>query len=239
MKIILLSLICAFSTVVGAVILFFNDKYRQKILAFSFGLAASVMFLISVFELIGEGISYVYGKLNILTIFVLGLAFLCLGACSVQFLERKKSFDNKLYNIGFLCMLSVLSHNIPEGIITALSLSSNYSFGIKMFLVILIHNIPEGISIAAPVYYGGKSKIKALQMCIISGGGEVIGALLGILMFRFVNINFLMFGLLMITSGIMIYLSLFKLLLEGMNSGDDNYFISGLLIGLIIVLITI
>lgn len=239
MEIILLSLICALSTVVGAVILFFNDKHKTKILAFSFGLAASVMFFISVFELVGEGISYVYGKLDVFVIFVFGLLFLCLGTCSVRILDGKNSYDNKLYNIGFLCMLSVLLHNIPEGIITALSLSSNYDFGIKMFLVILIHNIPEGISIAAPIYYGCKSKKKALLMCFISGAGEIVGALLGILIFRFININFLMFGLLMITSGIMIYLSLFKLIIEGLKSGDDNYFVTGLLIGLTIVLLTI
>ena len=236
---ILLSLICALSTVVGAVILFFKDKYKSKILAFSFGLAASVMFLISVLELIGEGISYVYGLLDVFVIFCLGLFFLCFGAYCVKFLEVKNSYDNNLYKIGFLCMLSVLLHNIPEGIITALSLSSNYEFGLKMFLVILIHNIPEGVSIAAPIYYGCKSKLKALLMCFISGGGEVIGALLGILIFRYFNINYLMFVLLMITSGIMIYLSLFKLFLEGLKSGDDNCFLIGLLIGLLIVLITI
>ena len=68
MNIILLSLICALSTVVGAVILFFSDKHKNKVLAFSFGLASSVMLLISVFELIGEGISYVYDNLDILVI---------------------------------------------------------------------------------------------------------------------------------------------------------------------------
>lgn len=239
MKIILLSLISGLSTVLGALVLFINRKYKDKVLCFSFGLAMSVMFLVSVFELIPESISYAFNYFSIPILFLISLLLLMMGGGVVHLLEKYSKSDNELYNIGFLCMLSILVHNIPEGIITSLSLISNYDFGLKMLLIIMIHNIPEGISIAAPVYYSGQGKLKSLLFSFISGGGEVLGAVLGITLFRYFNIDLLMYLLLMITAGIMIYLSLGKLFIKGIKLSEDNYFMLGIIIGIIIVFITI
>lgn len=238
-KIILLSFISGLSTVVGCLVVFISKKYKSSVLSFSFGLACSVMFLISVMELVPESISYGFKFLNIPILFMLSFCLLIIGGGVVWFLDKNSKNNNKLYNIGWLCMLSVLIHNIPEGIITSITLMSNYNFGLKMFFLILIHNIPEGISIAAPIYYSGNGRFKSIFYSLFSGGGEILGAILGIFVCRLFNLDVLLYILLMIVAGIMIYLSCKKLFFEGLNSCNDNFFVYGIIVGIFIVIFTL
>ena len=103
----------------------------------------------------------------------------------------------------------------------------------------MIHNIPEGISISAPIYYSGQSKLKCLLFSFVSGGGEVLGAVLGITFFKFFNVGLIMYVLLMFTAGIMIYLSIKKIFINGVKLTEDNYFLLGIIIGIIILVITL
>lgn len=238
-KILFLSLISGLSTVFGCIIMFISKKYKNKVLSFSFGLSFVVMFLISIIELIPEGISYGFNYLSIPILFVISLVLLMLGGGVVYLLDKINKTDDDLYGVGWLCMLSVLIHNIPEGIITAITLISNFDFGLKMFLIILIHNIPEGISIAAPIYYSGHGRLKSLLYSFVSGGGEVVGAIFGMMICRIFNLDLLLYILLILVAGIMIYLSCRKLFFEGLKCNEDNLFICGIVIGLLIVLITL
>ena len=238
-KIMFLSLISGLSTVIGCIIMFINKKYRNTILSFSFGLSFGVMFLISIIELIPEAISYGWNMFSIPILFVVSFILLVTGGGVVWILDKFSKSDNDLYNVGWLCMLSILLHNIPEGIITSITLMSDFDFGIKMCLMILIHNIPEGISISLPIYYSGHSKCKALLYSFVSGGGEVVGALFGLMIYKILNISLLLYILLMIVAGIMIYLSWKKIFIEGLKCNNDNCFIYGIILGIIIVFITI
>ena len=188
-KILFLSLISGLSTVLGCLILLISKKYKDKVLSFSFGVASSVMFIISVLELIPEALSYMINDLSIPVLFIISLLLLMSGGVIVRLLDKYSKSDNELYNVGWLCSLSILVHNIPEGIITAISLLTNFDFGMKMFFMILIHNIPEGISIAAPIYYSGNGVKKSLFYSTVSGGGELFGAILGLFVFRTFNMN--------------------------------------------------
>lgn len=238
-KILLLSLISGLSAVVGCLIMFVNKRYRNNVLSFSFGLSFSVMLLVSIFELIPEAMTYGIKMFSIPILFILSLILSMTGGGVIYLLDKLNNTDNELYNVGWLCMLSVLIHNIPEGIITAITLMTDFNFGLKMFLIILVHNIPEGISISLPIYYSGHGKCKALLYSIVSGGGEVLGALVGILICKLFNLELMLYILLIIVAGIMIYLSCRKLFVEGLKCNNDNVFISGILLGIIIVVLTI
>ena len=65
-------------------------------------------------------------------------------------------------------MIAIILHNIPEGIATYLSGEFNYKLGLSLTIAIALHNIPEGISIALPIYYGTKSRGKALIYTLAS-----------------------------------------------------------------------
>lgn len=238
-KILFLSLISGLSTVFGCVILLINKKYKNRVLSFSFGLTCCVMFLISVLELVPEALSYSIDIISIPILFIVSLIIMIIGGGIVFLFDKVSKSDNELYNVGWLCMLSMLFHNIPEGIITAMSFLSNYNFGIKMFVLILLHNIPEGISIAAPIYYSGNGLKKSFIYSLISGAGELVGAILGLYIFKYFYIDLIMYFFLMLVAGIMIYLSLGKLFIKGINSTEDNYFFIGILVGIVLIITTL
>lgn len=163
---IIITSIAGFSTMLGNVLLFINSKYKDKLISFSLGLSFIVMFLISILELVPEGISIIYGSIPNLYLFILCLLLLGVGYLIVVFIEGKINNENSLYKIGILSMISLLIHNIPEGIICSLSSSINLEFGIKMSLMIMIHNIPEGICISLPIYYSTKSRGKLFYILL-------------------------------------------------------------------------
>ena len=85
-------------------------------------------------------------------------------------------------------MLAIILHNIPEGIITFMVTGINLNLGIKLVIAISLHNIPEGISIAIPLFYATKNKLKTFFMVLISGLSEILGAILSYLFLsKFMN----------------------------------------------------
>ena len=73
-----------------------------------------------------------------------------------QKIEKRAKNGIKLYKIGIISMIIIILHNIPEGIITFITSSSNINLGLKLSIAIALHNIPEGISISIPIYYSTK-----------------------------------------------------------------------------------
>ena len=123
-----------------------------------------------------------------------------------------KKIDNKLYKIGIINMLALMIHNIPEGILTFSTTTTNISLGLTLALSIMFHNIPEGLSISIPIYYSTNSRKKAVLYTAISGFSEVLGAILTYLfLFKYIN-NYFIGIVLSLTTGIMIYISMFELL---------------------------
>lgn len=236
---ILITSIAGLSTILGNVLLFINTKYRNKLISFSMGLAFIVMFLLSVIELIPEGIKLVTDRLVLYEIYLYSLLLLVVGYFIVIFIDKEIDSDSKLYKIGILSMVGLLIHNIPEGIICAISSYNDISIGLKMSFMIMVHNIPEGIVISLPIYYSTGSRGKALLYTVISSLGEVLGAVITMLfLYRFVN-DYMLYIIYMVTGGIMITLSVSKILKEGISLKLFKWLILGILFGFGIVVITL
>lgn len=231
--------IAGLSTMIGNLLLFINPKYKDNILSFSLGLSFCVMFLVSVMELIPEGILLISDKFHYIIIFIISLFLLFVGYFIVFIINNHINNENNLYKIGFLSMISLLVHNIPEGIICAITTGNNLDLGLKMSFIILVHNIPEGICISLPIYYATGNKLKAIFMTFVSSLGEVIGALFSMLFLNNYINDFTLFVILIITAGIMITLSVFKIFREGMVLKKIKNFILGVLLGIIIIIFTL
>lgn len=235
---IIITSIAGISTLLGNILLFIPIRYKNKLLSFSLGLSFIVMFLISIIELIPDALLLYLNKFNFFGLFISALFFLMFGVFIVKLCDKKINNDDMLYRVGVLSMLSLLVHNIPEGIICAMTSMSNIELGLKMTFIIMLHNIPEGICIALPIYYSTKSKFKAFVYTAISGLGEIVGALITILFLkRFITPLFL-FAVLLITAGIMIYLSLNKILKTGVTYKEYYWLILGILFGIVVLIIT-
>ena len=235
----LITSIAGFATILGNILLFINTKYKDKLISFSMGLSFIVMFLISILELIPDGIELVYYDFNIIYLFIYCLILLFIGYIIVFVIEKNIDEESSLYKIGILSMFSLFVHNVPEGIICALTSSDSIALGLKMSFIIMMHNIPEGICISLPIYYSTGSRGKAFFMTVVSALGEVFGALLSIMFLeRYIN-DFIMSFILIITAGIMISLSVGKILKEGIEYKSYKWLILGILFGICILVITL
>ena len=139
-------------------------------------------------------------------------------------------------------MLAIILHNIPEGIATFLSASTNQKLGLSLALAISFHNIPEGISIAIPIYFSTKNKKKAFLYTFISGFSEPVGSLIAYLFLAKYMNNFLMSILLSFIAGLMIHIALFELLKESISYKNKKktqlFFFIGVLFMLISIILT-
>jgi len=236
---IIITSIAGLSTILGNLLLFINTKYKDKLISFSMGLSFVVMFLISVLELIPEGIRLVTGKMLWYEIFFYSLLLLLFGYMFVIYVDNKIDSESRLYKIGILSMLSLLIHNIPEGIICAISSINDIEVGLKMSFLIMVHNIPEGICISLPIYYATKSRGRAFLYTLISSLGEIVGAIITVLfLYKYVN-DYLLNFIFIITAGIMITLSVGKILKEGIILKRFKWLFLGIIIGLAIIIVSL
>ena len=142
-----------------------------------------------------------------------------------------------LYRVGIISMFAIIMHNIPEGIATFMTTSTNLSLGLSLTIAIALHNIPEGISIAVPIYYSTGNRKKALFYTFVSAISEPFGALLAFLFLK-PFMNNLVMGLLMaMIAGIMSYISFFELLPKSLSYKNKSLSYIFLVIGIIFMAI--
>lgn len=214
----ILALICStlagLSTLIGGIIIFFTKQNNTKIIPCALAFASGVMIMVSITDLIPESFSLLSQYIQIIPTILILLIFMVVGIIFSMLIDYYLPEQNqgKLYHVGIVSMLAIMAHNIPEGIATFLSTTSNIKLGLSLSLAIALHNIPEGISISIPIYYATKSRGRALKYTFISGISELFGALFALLFLKNIMNNFIMGCLLASIAGIMIHIASYELL---------------------------
>ena len=236
----LLCTLSGLSTMLGCVLIFFKGK-KDKILFGSLAFAAGVMSTVSITDLIPESINYLETKYNLFPSILIMLIFLVIGIIISmiidKYLPENKQNNSKLYRVGIISMLAIIMHNIPEGIATFMTSTTNLSIGISLSIAIALHNIPEGISISMPIYASTKSKSRAIGYTFISALSEPFGALLAFLFLKNIMSNSFMGMLLAIIAGIMLHISFYELLPESLKYKNKKITIIFFLVGMCFMLI--
>lgn len=214
----LLTSIAGFSTLFGMIVIFFSKKNNKKIIIASLGFAAGIMTTVSLTDLIPEGFHLLNKSRGYLFSLLFLLLFIVMGSIIALTIDRylpdseKHYKDGILYRVGIISMLSIIIHNIPEGIATFMTSASNISLGITLSIAIALHNIPEGISIAVPIYYATGSKLKAFYYVLLSSLSEPFGAIIAYLFLKpFIN-DHIMGIIYAMIAGLMLYISFYELL---------------------------
>lgn len=143
--------------------------------------------------------------------------------------ESKKDHKDHLYHIGLLTFISVMIHNILEGIAFYLVAQTSIKAALLMAGGIALHNIPLGIEMS--YFFSNKKKNEANKYIplMISGTiGSLIGLIIGDLS-PLANII-----VLSITCGMMLYIGLLELGVEVIHNRKEKGIIEGLLVGGII-----
>lgn len=236
---ILITFIAGISTVLGSIFIFLNIKEKNinKFITFSLSLSLIIMILISVTELIPEAAIAIFRNYSFLVALLIVLSVSIIGYFAINIIDKISKNTNNLYKLGIINMIVLILHNMPEGIITFLSSTQDTFLGLKLCIAIMLHNIPEGIAIAVPIYYGTKSKIKAITMTLVSGLSEPLGAILTYFLFKnYITPNTLNIILLFV-GAVMITLSINKLFPEAEKLKEPKFIYIGILTGFILITI--
>lgn len=199
-----LGLIAGVCTALGAVFLFIKKQWTDRSLAVFLGLAAGVMVAVVFFDMLPSALLCDY-KGALAGMFPGILLLLFMDRCILQ----RFSAADSLIGLGYLIMLGIALHDLPEGMAIALGSEMKARTGMVITLGIGIHNIPEGMAIAAPLIMGGMKKCRIFIQVLLLGLITPLGTLIG--KAAVVSIPQLLPFLLGFASGIMIYLVLFQL----------------------------
>ncbi|MGI6412125.1 MAG: ZIP family metal transporter [Syntrophomonadaceae bacterium] len=227
----LLYISCAagFCTTLGAALLFFKREWTNRSLAIFLGLASGVMIAVTAFDMLPSALLF-YGYKKALAGFCLG--FLLLWSFNAVILRNRAKKDT-LIGLGYLIMLGIALHDLPEGMAIALGNELKGRTGIVIALGIGIHNIPEGMAIAAPLIMGGLNRIRIVFQTLLIGLITPIGTIIG--QITVLSLPQLLPLLLGLASGIMVYLVMFQLWPEAGLKGKRSRWI-GFWLGMMIII---
>lgn len=239
-----LTFIAGFSTMLGTIFIFIKSRNHDKIILSSLAFAAGVMITVSITDLVPESISLLNDNLKGTSTIIISFLSVILGVIISMlidyYLPDKPTYnvkDKGLYKVGFISMIAIILHNIPEGIATFIATSSDITLGISLAIAIAMHNIPEGISISVPIYYSTNSKSKALLYTGVSALSEPFGAILAYLFLRNIMNDIILGILFSLIAGIMLQISFCELIPTARKYNYKKYFYLFFVIGIIFMLI--
>lgn len=84
---------------------------------------------------------------------------------------------------GWMVLIGIAMHNIPEGIAVGSSLVESERLAFFLGLLLMLHNVPEGMAVCAPLRLSGMASWKIIGLALLTGlptaAGAVIGTLAG------------------------------------------------------------
>lgn len=147
--------------------------------------------------------------------------------------KNKIEHNEHLFHIGLITSISLIIHNMMEGISIYTTSLRDIKTGIWMALAVSLHNIPLGIEIAVGLESSNtKKKIKYLTITMLTLS-SFLGAFCLFLLNNAINETILS-AFLCITLGMLIYITLFELLREIWMNRTKRAIYWGLGIGIMI-----
>ena len=261
-----LTFIAGMATSLGAVVPFFIRSNGKKILSLVMGFSAGVLIYLALAGLLHEShesLEAVYGAekggLVSVAAFFAGILLISIadhfsGSChsfhhshkhhegekhgSEAHMERH-SYNEKLLRTGLFTAITLSIHNLPEGFAIFMSALKEPAMAVPMTIAVAVHNVPVGIAIAVPVFFATRRKRKAFLYAFLTGLTELVGAVLGYLVFA-PYLSEKLFGIVFaVAAGIMIFLSFDELLPVSREYGDQHTSLYGLLAGMAVMAVTL
>lgn len=250
MKGLILTLIVGVFFLIGIEIPKLTSK-KKEVTLFATSMALIVILEMIFFDIIPEIKENIYelGKNRWLFVFgltILGMALLKLLDLVVphhhhehkEKEKNKKEHNEHLFHIGLVTGMSLLLHNIIEGMSIYGTSTADFKAGIMMAIAVSLHNIPLGMEISASMSATDtKKKTKWITIIVLSLS-SFIGAFILFLMKQQISIT-LLTGILCVTLGMLLYIALFELLKEVWMQEKSKPIFYGIGAGMIVTIIMV
>lgn len=187
-------------------------KPSKMILHSSLAFAASMMILISLFQLIPEGLGYTSSYLVMLSFFA-GIGMMWPIDKLVPHInpELGKKEKPSVKRSTTMLVIGIALHNLPEGLAIGIGFALEPKLGIIIAMGIAMQDVPENIATIVPLYSLTKKKVKSF---IITTGTilfELMGFILGYFILRDLSLDILGSSL-VLAGGFMVYISVEELI---------------------------
>ena len=208
-------------------------KNKNNLISFSLGISFILMILLALIDILPECLELFssFKYLSMISGILIGFGTLLILDKLVPH-HHSGDDHNHLIHIGVMTSITLILHNIVEGIGISAIIESSLKAGIIYAIGVALHNIPFGIKITTMLSDDKKKMwIYTVLLTLSTFAG-------GVLVFGFSNIlsNFLLGSLLSITMGMIIYIVVFELYSE-LKENFNKYSIIGLITGAIIMFI--
>lgn len=226
-NILILASLSGLATLVGVFLgSLFKKTKKNIILSASF--SASLMILISVFELIPTA----FKDTDIKSLFfwtIFGAFIIWIANMVIPHLhsmrEIKDCKGKCLMKMSYLIAIGLVLHDFPEGFAIPSSFSHSASLGFMVVLATFMHNIPEGyiLTLSQTKSGGNGFCFRAAAFSVLA---TLLGAILGIsLLASFQNLNPIF---LCLAAGAMLFIAIHELLPESFRYKDIKMFVLGI-----------
>jgi ZIP family zinc transporter len=248
-----LTLFAGLATGLGAFLALVTRRTDAKFLAVSLGFSAGVMIYVSMMEIVVKAQDALAVELGerggawaTAGGFFGGIALIAVidrlvpaGANPHEYPHDDEVRQRRLLRMGTLTAVAIAIHNFPEGFATFVAALQEPSVAIPVVVAIALHNIPEGISVAVPIHSATGSRRKAFTWSFLSGLAEPLGGVLGYLLLRTV-LDQTAYGVVFAgVAGIMVFISLDKLLPTAQEYGEHHLSVYGLVAGMAVMAVSL
>lgn len=226
-------------TSLGSASVFFIKKQNNNLLKIFLSLSSGIMLSASIFSLLIPSIELAkIINIKIINVIIIGI----LGGSIFLFISNIY-FENKNINKLNLYILSIILHNIPEGLSIGVAFGSllynidnvTITSAICLSIGIGIQNFPEGSAISLPLYANKTSKIKSFIIGSLSGITEPISAVIGTILA--LKIKLILPYLLSFAAGAMLYVIINEIIPISQDTKNKNTMTLISIIGFIIMMI--
>ena len=239
-----LTLAAGISTGIGGAIAVAKRRPGPAFMAAALGLSAGVMLYVSFMEILPQAMESIGGWA--VAGFFAGIALILVIDRLVpedvnphEPLRIQADARSRFLKTGVFTAVAIAIHNFPEGLATFIAGLEDPGIAVGIAAAIAIHNIPEGVAVAIPLREATGSRWKAWLAATASGLAEPIGALVGFALLMPVMGPPALGLVFSAVAGVMVFISLDKLLPTAEVTGRHHAAVYGLIAGMAIMAVSL
>lgn len=181
-------LIVSLISFIGVFTISLKAEKLRKILIYIVAFSAGALFATAFLHLIPEVVEKTGFNLRIPFFILLGIILffiiekiVCWNHCHIPITK------DHVHPFAIMNLVGDAFHNFLDGLVIAASYLVSIPLGITTTIAVVLHEVPQEISDFGILLYGGFSKRKALLINFATALTAVLGAVVGLFLFRFIS----------------------------------------------------
>ncbi len=208
-NVIFYSSVAGLATIVGALLVFYREKWARKNALYLVSFAAGVMLASAFIYIMPESLE-LYGNAPLfvligILIFYLIEHIIMLHPCHDE--------QCRIHRLGMLSFAGLTFHSFLDGVIVAAGFEVSPSLGIITTLAVLLHRLPNGITVAAVLVYASMNRTRVFLYSLIVALVAPLGAIISYFFLRGISPR-IVGALLALAAGSFIYIAAADLIPE-------------------------